>query len=170
MFAPRVMISMEDLRASGLLASGALADYYLLVADEALGAGQLPARVRPGRAQGAAARDAGHQQRGRQRRAGQGGPVPVADRFAGGAARQRGRGHGRAPLHAAPPGRSRHAALPGHAAVARAGHVRARIALVGVGASAIGAALGFGAHFVLIEWLGTLVTADMAPPGWAPKH
>ncbi|UUZ51252.1 FtsX-like permease family protein [Massilia sp. B-10] len=40
-------------------------------------------------------------------------------------------------------------------------------ALVGVGASAIGAALGFGAHFVLIEWLGTLVTADMAPPGWA---
>jgi putative ABC transport system permease protein len=35
--------------------------------------------------------------------------------------------------------------------------------MVGLAGSALGAATGFGAHFVLLEWLGKLVTADLPP-------
>jgi putative ABC transport system permease protein len=40
--------------------------------------------------------------------------------------------------------------------------------MVGLAASIAGAALGYGAHFVLLEWLGKLVMADLPPPGWRP--
>ena len=39
---------------------------------------------------------------------------------------------------------------------------------VGIAGSAIGAALGFGAHYVLIEWLGKLVTDDLPPASIGP--
>jgi putative ABC transport system permease protein len=40
--------------------------------------------------------------------------------------------------------------------------------LVGLVGSAIGAALGFAAHFVLVEWLGHLVTTHLPPASWLP--
>jgi len=44
------------------------------------------------------------------------------------------------------------------------------LALVGLAASAAGVALGYGGHFVLVDSLGSLVRADMAPvsalPAW----
>lgn len=39
---------------------------------------------------------------------------------------------------------------------------------VGLIGSAIGALLGFGAHFLLIEWLGSLVARDLPPASWLP--
>jgi putative ABC transport system permease protein len=41
-------------------------------------------------------------------------------------------------------------------------------ALVGLAGSALGAATGFAAHFVLLEWLGRLVTNTLPPAGWLP--
>ncbi len=32
----------------------------------------------------------------------------------------------------------------------------------------LGAAIGFGAHFLLLEWLGPLMTTRLPPPGWMP--
>ncbi|RFP12439.1 ABC transporter permease [Duganella sp. BJB488] len=40
--------------------------------------------------------------------------------------------------------------------------------MLGVAGSVIGVLLGFGCHFVLLEWLGKLVDADLPPPGWQP--
>jgi putative ABC transport system permease protein len=40
--------------------------------------------------------------------------------------------------------------------------------MLGLVASAIGVALGFSAHFVLLEWLGTLVAHQLPPPSWIP--
>jgi putative ABC transport system permease protein len=44
----------------------------------------------------------------------------------------------------------------------------AEFLLIGVAGSALGAAAGFAAHFVLIEWLGRLVTNSLPPPSWVP--
>ncbi len=40
--------------------------------------------------------------------------------------------------------------------------------MVGLAASVVGVAFGYGAHFVLLEWLGKLVTADLPAPGSMP--
>ena len=40
--------------------------------------------------------------------------------------------------------------------------------MLGVAGSAAGVLLGFGCHFVLLEWLGKLVASDLPPPGWQP--
>lgn len=40
--------------------------------------------------------------------------------------------------------------------------------MVGVAASVAGVAFGYGAHFVLLEWLGKLLVADLPAPGWLP--
>jgi putative ABC transport system permease protein len=40
--------------------------------------------------------------------------------------------------------------------------------LIGTIGSLIGAAIGFGAHFMLLEWLGSLMTTRLPPPGWMP--
>ena len=40
--------------------------------------------------------------------------------------------------------------------------------LIGTIGSLIGAAIGFGAHFLLLEWLGPLMTTQLPPPGWMP--
>ncbi|MDL2284301.1 ABC transporter permease [Oxalobacter sp. OttesenSCG-928-P03] len=40
--------------------------------------------------------------------------------------------------------------------------------LVGLAGSMIGAVLGFGAHFVLLEILGSFVLKEIPPPGWLP--
>ena len=40
--------------------------------------------------------------------------------------------------------------------------------MVGLAASVAGVALGFGAHFVLLELLGKLMTAELPAPGWLP--
>ncbi|ELX13229.1 hypothetical protein Jab_1c18510 [Janthinobacterium sp. HH01] len=40
--------------------------------------------------------------------------------------------------------------------------------MLGAAASVGGLLLGFGSHFVLLEWLGKLVAADLPPPGWQP--
>jgi len=40
--------------------------------------------------------------------------------------------------------------------------------MVGLLASIAGVLLGFGAHFVLLDWLGRLMAADLPPPGWLP--
>lgn len=40
--------------------------------------------------------------------------------------------------------------------------------LVGLLGSAAGVAIGYGAHFVLVEWLGTLLTAEIPAASWAP--
>ncbi|MFL6659449.1 MAG: ABC transporter permease, partial [Massilia sp.] len=40
--------------------------------------------------------------------------------------------------------------------------------LLGLLASAIGVALGFGAHFLLMDCLGKLVTPELAPASWLP--
>ncbi|MBV8665665.1 MAG: FtsX-like permease family protein [Burkholderiaceae bacterium] len=41
-------------------------------------------------------------------------------------------------------------------------------ALVGLVGSVVGAVLGYSAHFLLIEWLGKLVSNDMPPANWLP--
>ncbi len=40
--------------------------------------------------------------------------------------------------------------------------------LIGLVGSLIGVALGFAAHFVLLEWLGKLLTSDLPPASWLP--
>jgi len=40
--------------------------------------------------------------------------------------------------------------------------------LLGLAAGVIGVVLGFGAHFVLLEWLGSLVATRLPPAGWLP--
>ncbi|MES2017576.1 MAG: FtsX-like permease family protein [Pseudomonadota bacterium] len=40
--------------------------------------------------------------------------------------------------------------------------------LVGLAGSALGVALGYGAHFLLLDWLGTLVGGELAPLSWLP--
>ena len=40
--------------------------------------------------------------------------------------------------------------------------------LIGVSGSLLGVLLGFGAHFVLLQWLGSLMTTALPPPGWLP--
>lgn len=167
-FAPRVMISMEDMRASGLLASGALADYYLLLAGEA------PALASYQRAFDQAARKELRLETLATSNAAASGALDKAAQFlsligllsallASVAVAMAAR---RFMLrHQDAAAMLRCLGMPQSRVLAMFG---IEFALVGAGASAIGAALGFGAHFVLIEWLGTLVTADMAPPGWAP--
>ncbi|RJG01437.1 ABC transporter permease [Noviherbaspirillum sedimenti] len=44
----------------------------------------------------------------------------------------------------------------------------AEFLIVGLLGSALGVAAGFGAHFVLLEWLGKLVAGDLPPAGWLP--
>lgn len=40
--------------------------------------------------------------------------------------------------------------------------------LIGTIGGLLGAAIGFGAHFLLLEWLGTLMTTQLPSPGWMP--
>lgn len=40
--------------------------------------------------------------------------------------------------------------------------------LVGLVGSVLGAAVGFAAHFVLLDWLGRLVTSELPPATWSP--
>jgi putative ABC transport system permease protein len=40
--------------------------------------------------------------------------------------------------------------------------------LVGTVGGLLGAVIGFGAHFLLLEWLGALMTTRLPPPGWMP--
>jgi putative ABC transport system permease protein len=40
--------------------------------------------------------------------------------------------------------------------------------LLGLIGSLLGALCGFAAHFVLLEWLGKLVASDLPPPSWMP--
>ena len=40
--------------------------------------------------------------------------------------------------------------------------------LVALAGSAIGVLIGFTGHFVLLEWLGPLVSPNLGPAGWAP--
>ena len=40
--------------------------------------------------------------------------------------------------------------------------------LIGTIGGLLGAAIGFGAHFLLLEWLGSLMTARLPAPGWMP--
>ena len=40
--------------------------------------------------------------------------------------------------------------------------------LIGTLGGLLGAAIGFGAHFLLLEWLGALMTTRLPPPGWMP--
>ena len=42
--------------------------------------------------------------------------------------------------------------------------------LIGTIGSLIGAAIGFAAHFLLLEWLGALMTTQLPPPGWMPPR
>ena len=40
--------------------------------------------------------------------------------------------------------------------------------VVGVVGSLLGVALGFSAHFFLLKWLGALITSELPPPSWLP--
>lgn len=40
--------------------------------------------------------------------------------------------------------------------------------IVGTAGGLLGVAIGFGAHFLLLEWLGALMTTRLPPPGWLP--
>ena len=40
--------------------------------------------------------------------------------------------------------------------------------LIGTVGGLLGAVIGFGAHFLLLEWLGALMTTRLPPPGWMP--
>jgi putative ABC transport system permease protein len=40
--------------------------------------------------------------------------------------------------------------------------------IIGLIGSALGVLVGFSAHFVLLEWLGKLVATDLPAPGWLP--
>lgn len=44
----------------------------------------------------------------------------------------------------------------------------AEFTLIGLAGSMIGAALGFGAHFVLLQWLGHFITTDLPPARYLP--
>ena len=41
-------------------------------------------------------------------------------------------------------------------------------ALVGLAGGLLGALAGFGAHHLLLQWLGSLLTVPLPPPGWLP--
>ncbi len=41
-------------------------------------------------------------------------------------------------------------------------------ALVGLAGGLLGALVGFGAHLLLLQWLGSLLTVALPPPGWLP--
>lgn len=41
-------------------------------------------------------------------------------------------------------------------------------ALVGLAGGVLGALAGFGAHYLLLEWLGSLLAVPLPPPGWLP--
>jgi len=40
--------------------------------------------------------------------------------------------------------------------------------IIGVAGSLLGVALGFAAHFFLLQWLGSLITSELPPPSWLP--
>ena len=40
--------------------------------------------------------------------------------------------------------------------------------IIGVVDSLLGVALGFAAHFFLLQWLGSLITSELPPPSWLP--
>jgi len=40
--------------------------------------------------------------------------------------------------------------------------------IIGVVGSLLGVALGFAAHFFLLKWLGSLITSELPPPSWLP--
>lgn len=41
-------------------------------------------------------------------------------------------------------------------------------ALIGLAGGVLGALAGFGAHHLLLQWLGSLLTVPLPPPGWLP--
>ena len=40
--------------------------------------------------------------------------------------------------------------------------------IIGTAGGVLGVLIGFGAHFLLLEWLGALMTTRLPPPGWLP--
>ena len=167
-FAPRVMISMADLRASGLLQGGAFADYYLLVAGEA------PALASFQQAFTKAARKELRLDTLASSNASASGALDKAAQFLSLIGLLSALLASVAVAMAARRFMLRHRAACAmlRCLGMRQSRVLAMFAfeflVVGVAGSALGVALGFGAHFVLIDWLGTLVTADLAPLTLAP--
>ncbi len=171
MFAPRVMISHADLQASGLVQGGSFAAFKLLVAGEPAALAQykgwLDAAVAKGGTgvrvetlQGAAAESGDALSRGQRFLSLVGLLSAMLASLAVAMAARR--------------FMLRHADACAMLRCLGLTHRRVTVMylieflLVGLVGSAIGVLAGFASHFVLLEWLGPLVSADLGPAGWMP--
>ena len=169
MFAPRVMLSIGDLRASGLLQAGSFVTYRLLLAGEPAQLAQferwakarLPAAgvrletLATSNAESSEALAKGHRFLALVGLL----SALLASLAVAMAAR-------RFMLrHADACAMLRCLGMP-HSRVL--GMYLAEFLLVGLAGSALGVLIGFGAHFVLLEWLGALVSPDLEPASLMP--
>ena len=171
LFAPRVMISIDDLQASGLVQDGSMASFKLLVAgepgalaryktwaDTAVATGAAGVRVETLASAGAESGTA----------------LERAERFLALVALLSAMLASLAVAMAARRFMLRH--VDACAMLRCLGMTHARVTAmylfefgaVGLAGSAIGVLLGFASHFVLLAWLGPLVSPNLGSPGWTP--
>ena len=171
-FAPRLMMAQADLAATGLLYDGTFANQTLLVAGEqaavdGYGAwlkAQLARTGRPAARVETLASNGARLNEGLERAEGFLSLVGLLSAFLASVA----------VAMAARRYTERHA--DASAMLRCLGLPQGRITLlylieflaVGLVASAIGVAVGYAAHFVLVEWLGSLLTTELPPAGFGP--
>ncbi len=171
MFAPRVMMSHADLQASGLVQGGSFASFKLLVAGEPAALAQYKGWLDAAVAKGgtgvrietlqSAAADSGD-------------ALARGQRFLSLVGLLSAMLASLAVAMAARRFMLRHADACAMLRCLGLTHRRVtamyliEFLLVGLAGSAIGVLAGFASHFVLLEWLGPLVSADLGPAGWMP--
>ena len=170
MFAPRVMISLDDLKATGLVQAGSQVAFKLLVAGESDALAQYQAW-----ADSQAAKLAGVRIETLAGAGAESGTALVrAERFLALVGLLSAMLASLAVAMAARRFMLRHAdacamlrclGMP-HRRVT--GMYLVEFLLVALAGSAVGVLTGFACHFVLLEWLGPLVSPNLGPVGWTP--
>ncbi|HEY0064722.1 MAG TPA: FtsX-like permease family protein, partial [Telluria sp.] len=167
-FAPRVLIAMSDLQRSGLVQGGSFADHYLLVAGDGAALTRLQTAL------AASGRQDLRLETLATNSAATGDALARATQFLALIGLLSALLASVAVAMAARRFMLRH--MDACAMLRCLGMPLRRVtamfmiefALVGLAGSALGVALGFAAHFVLVAWLGTLVVADLAPVSLMP--
>ncbi|MES2320613.1 MAG: FtsX-like permease family protein [Pseudomonadota bacterium] len=171
-FSPRVMIALADLDASGLIQGNSLASFHLLLAGDAPALAAFQAWTTEALA--ASANNKVRLETLASSNADTGRALAQADRFLSLIGLLSAMLASVAVAMAARRFMLRHA--DACAMLRCLGMPNARVSamfmveflVVGLVASAIGVLLGFGAHFLLLAWLGDLVAGGLAPASWAP--
>ena len=170
MFAPRVMISQDDLKATGLVQAGSLVSFKLLLAGETDALAQYKAW-----ADGQAAQFAGVRIETLASAGAESGTALVrAERFLALVGLLSAMLASLAVAMAARRFMLRHADACAMLRCLGMPHRRVtgmyliEFLLVALAGSAIGVLIGFAGHFVLLEWLGPLVSPNLGPVSWAP--